>query len=76
MYKLLNRRNIGKWDTRVFTGVKKLINKKMIPPLKYDGRKNKTYPSSRMIVYLINKKFRKKISKSTVNILIQEYRQV
>ncbi|KKN08053.1 hypothetical protein LCGC14_1060520 [marine sediment metagenome] len=70
-------RNLGSpqnWKPKTFTDVKKLINKKMIPPFKQDHRKNKTYPSSRMIVTIMFDRYGKKVNKTIVSQLIKKYR--
>lgn len=54
-FRLLGRGQVHGWDTKVYSKVKKLINKKGYFPSKYDHRKNKTFLSSRAIIKIVKK---------------------
>ena len=71
-YKLQKLKS-SRLGSQIFREIKKLINIKTYPS-KYDNRENKYYPSSRMIVKIIRKRFKRDIGKSTTHKLIQTYR--
>ncbi len=62
------------WKGKIKSEVKRLINQKMIAPFVHDIRKDKTYPSSRMITFIIYNKYNKRIDRMKVCELIKRYR--
>lgn len=71
---LMGRYRVRKWDNKIQKRVIKLINETGHYTSRHDTRIDKNYLSSRAIVKKIKSKFHKKISKSTVHIMIKKFR--